>query len=110
MTYFPKAKPDPVSSRWYTYPEMTPHELLVFKQYDRDGSYPSDIWHCALKSIADPSSPPRESFDIRAFVLFATTVDPKKDRFSADRVRPILDYEASGEFCDAQAEKRRAER
>ena len=105
--YFPKSKPDPALSRWYTYPNMTPDELLVFKQYDRNGSYPSDIWHCALKSISDPSAPARESFDIRAFVVFASMVDPQKDRFGIDRVRPILDYEESGEFCDAQAEKRK---
>ena len=106
--YFPNAKPDPVSSRWYTYPEMSPEELLVFKQYDRDGSKPSDIWHCALTSIADESAPPRESFDIRALVVFASKVEPRNDRFGVNRVRPILDYEQSGEFCDAQAEKRKA--
>jgi hypothetical protein len=105
--YFPNDKPDPASSRWYTFPEMTPDELLVFKQYDRDGSYPSDIWHCALKSIADESAPPRESFDIRALVVFSSKVEPTKDRFDANRIRPVLNHEESGEFCDAQAAKRR---
>ena len=103
--YFPNAKPDTEQSCWYTYPEMTADEVLVFKQYDRDASYPSDVWHCALKSIMDEMTPPRESFDIRVFLVFQTN-PPSSDRFSERRIRPVLDYEESGEFCNQQAAKR----
>jgi len=109
-TYFPNDKPDPESSFWYTFPEMTPDEVLVFKQYDRDGSFLSDIWHCALKSVVDESAPPRESFDIRALVVFPEKVESNKDRFSEDRLQPVLDLEQSGEFCDEQAEKRSSQK
>lgn len=120
--YFPNAKPDPDKSCWYTFPEMTPDEVLVFKQYDRDGSYPSDIWHCALKSILDDSAPLRQSFDIRALVVFSTNVDEgqpqqktssfnknhnSRDRFTGHRTRPVLNLEESGAFCDQQAAQRK---
>ena len=104
---FPNAKPDTEESCWYTYPEMTTDEVLVFKQYDRDASYPSDVWHCALKSIIDETAPPRKSFDIRAFLVFQTKPQSdSSDRFSEQRIRPVLNYEESGEFCNQQAAKR----
>ena len=110
--FFPKSQPDPVRSKWYSFPEMNSDEVLIFKQYDRDGRRPSDIWHCALKSVGKDNHdiPLRKSFDIRALLVFKEKVqlDPKVDRFAKDRVRPDLSYEESGEFCDEQAKKRRA--
>jgi hypothetical protein len=127
---FPEGMLDPTQSRWYTYPNMTHEECLLFLQYDRDVRVTSDIFHCALtltpqqqqqhdqqhdndqllfeqsKPQPQPQQsqppPPRQSFDIRAFIVFEEKVDPKFDRYRSDRVRPFLSLEESGCFCESQ--------
>ena len=117
---FPNVRPDLEESIWYTFPNMTSNEVLVFYQYDRLVTQPSDLWHCAISMdenqhdrAADTEAnfetsrkSPRESFDIRALVVFDEVVEESKDRFQPDRVRPVLSFEESGCFCDEQAEKR----
>jgi hypothetical protein len=105
---FPEAVHDLTRSRWYTFSEMKPDELLLFLQYDRDKSTISDFWHCALKGIGDASAPPRQSFDLRCFIVFKEQVLDSRDRFGADRVRPLFTYEESATFCSEQGEKRRS--
>jgi len=104
-TCFPGSAPDMRRSRWYTFPDMTFEECLLFKQYDRDIRRPSDLWHCAV-SVGEEAGP-RKSFDIRAFVVFREKVTKGLDRFDLARIRPDLTLEESGCFCDSQAEKRR---
>jgi hypothetical protein len=87
---FPEAVLDPTRSRWYTFSEMKRDELLLFRQYDRDVSHPSDFWHCALKGFGDASAPPRQSFDLRCFIVFKEQVPESRDRFGVDRLRPLF--------------------
>lgn len=106
---FPDAAPDETLSNWYTFPDMTQDECLVFLQYDRLRSIPSDVWHCALPSVDSISTnliPSRKSFDIRAFVVFEEKIPVELDRYNHARVRPLLNLEESGCFCDEQGEKR----
>ena len=106
---FPNAIPDHQSSCWYTYPNMTPNELLLFCQYDRDASQPSDVWHCALTEIGnDDSGPPRQSFDVRCLVLFhQETVPQHRDRLRHHDGNPsLLNYKESQTFCSEQAARR----
>ena len=120
---FPNVRPDLEESKWYTFPNMTSNEVLVFYQYDRLVTQPSDLWHCAISIDEDQQNraagteanfetsrkrqkTPRESFDIRVLVVFDEVVEESKDRFQPDRVRPVLSFEESGCFCDEQAEKR----
>jgi hypothetical protein len=104
---FPEAAPDPTRSRWYTFPEMKRDELLLFRQYDRDVSRPSDFWHCALSGIGDASAPPRESFDLRCFIVFKEHVPDSRDRFGVDRLRSLFSQRQSQTFCSEQGERRR---
>ncbi len=119
LSAFPNARPDLEHSKWYTFPNMASDEVLIFYQYDRLVTQPSDLWHCAISvkendrardteavSSRKGQKVPRESFDIRALVVFDDVVDEEKDRFQPDRVRPVLSFEESGCFCDEQAEKR----
>lgn len=103
---FPAASPDFHNSRWYFFPEMTKEECLFFKQYDRDARCRSDLWHCALQSIDPEDAPPRESLDLRAFVVLREKVANENDRYSSNRMRPILTLEESADFCQAQGEAR----
>ena len=115
--WFPYVSPDMDKSQLYIFPNMTRDEVVVFYQYDRLASQPSDLWHCAVPSIQylhrreedDRVSTeiPRTSFDIRAFLVFNESVPGELDRFSKDRSKPILSFEESGCFCDEQAEKRK---
>ena len=90
-TAFPIGQPEFEKSHWYCFPEMQPREVLLFAQYDRDAAKPSDVWHCALKSVgASENVPPRESFDVRAFVVFQDSVPSHRDRL-AQRVTSIPD-------------------
>lgn len=108
-TAFPLGQPDFEDSRWYTFPEMEPNELLLFTQYDRDAAQPSDVWHCALKSVgANEDVPPRKSFDVRAFVVLKDNVPEHRDRL-AQRVTSILDFKESQAFCAEQGERRKHE-
>ena len=140
---------------------MTNDEILVFYQYDRLATQPSDLWHCALSlpvedddgsfnsaqdnndangnsnsyidyfntttnnnterssshlrvndastTITTSSSSSRESFDIRALIVFDEVIDYANDRFHPERVRPVLSIEESGCFCDEQAFKKRTQ-
>jgi len=120
LSGFPNSRPDTKQSKWYTFPNMTSNEILVFYQYDRLATQPSDLWHCAIsvandcvehdntlsKIDSERGAAPRESFDIRALVVFDETIDENKDRFHPNRVKPVLSFEESGCFCDVQAEKR----
>ena len=117
---FPGLRPDMKESKWYSFPNMTGDEILVFYQYDRLVTQPSDLWHCAIsvdkecverkeslsKLDSKGDTAPRESFDIRVLVVFDEVVDESKDRFHPNRVRPVISFEESGCFCDEQAEKR----
>ena len=103
---FPDATPDPKLSQWYTFPNISVDECLLFKQYDRILDRTSDLWHCALSSIVEDGAPPRLSFDIRALVIFEDTVPPIADRYGPDRLRPLISLEESGCFCDVQAQAR----
>lgn len=127
---FPQARPFLSSSRWYTFPHMTPSETLLFCQYDRDVRVPSDVWHSALPSIVqrltsrseedanvDPSSsfslsastrvPPRESFDVRCLLILADKVPARYDRFGPHRPASQLSLRESASFCAQQADQRR---
>ena len=114
---FPVSRPDLDQSKWYSFPNMTNNEVLVFYQYDRLGTQPSDLWHCAISVEIEcaegsgvNSNPglkrrkaPRESFDIRALIVFDEVVNSDEDRFHPERIRPLLSFEESGCFCDEQA-------
>ena len=108
---FPNATPSAEKSKWYMYPLASKDEVIVFYQYDRERSQPSDLFHCAVEEegkILDHEHR-RTSFDIRAFIVFDEEVSPPSDRFTADRTRPMLSLEESGCFCDEQAAKRNIE-
>mmetsp|Transcript_20695 Transcript_20695/g.31633 ORF Transcript_20695/g.31633 Transcript_20695/m.31633 type:complete len:403 (+) Transcript_20695:223-1431(+) len=52
LAAFPDGVFNQRESFWYCFPEMQPHEYLLFKQNDRDVMFPSDLWHCALTSMS----------------------------------------------------------
>lgn len=109
---FPSARPNPETSQWYFFPDMSYDECLVFKQYDRDVSYISDIWHTALKSPDDDASllPPRTSFDIRVLIVSKSEQVPlHRDRYAPDRPKPQLDEKQAEEYAKEQ-DKRQNER
>jgi hypothetical protein len=103
-TCFPTSQPDWDHSRWYLFPGMTKDECLLFKQYDRDIRFASDLWHCALHDLSVPldEASLRRSLDIRAFVTMKERVDEKHDRYCDKRTRPFLTYQESEQFCRAQ--------
>jgi hypothetical protein len=113
---FPKAAPCPKISQWYIFSNMQPDECIVFKQYDRRSDKISDVWHCALhvqhddKQCEDLSTTtnPRKSFDIKAMVVLKEGVPPYLDRLEQPTL-PVLTWEESGEFCDSQAKRLKAE-
>jgi len=108
---FPDAIPHPDKSNWYSFPEMTNEECLVFKQYDRDVSYASDIWHCGLSSIVPKNAAPkRRNFDVRAFVILKEQVqETTNDRFAPSRRKSKLTRDESECFCTEQAKRREAQ-
>lgn len=86
---FPMARPDLERSAWYVYPEMTPDECLLFKQFDRDDRFVSDIWHCALHSLSKSDDEARrKSFDVRAFLVLDEKVSNEHDRYGSNRLEP----------------------
>ena len=101
---FPDADPDPSRTRWYTYPDMTPTEVLSFCQYDRDVEKPSDMWHCALMDVGEPSVS-RMSFDVRCLIVFKDVVPAHRDRFTDGRTRALLTEAQSRKFCTAQSKR-----
>lgn len=65
--------------RWYYYPRMTPHELLIFKQYDTREENPClrQVYHGAIQDPATrEDSPLRQTIEVRVLALF----DREKDR------------------------------
>lgn len=100
---FPLSSPLP-SSRWYTFPDVKPDELLIFCQYDRDVRQPSDLWHGALMDIGQGE---RYSMDLRCLVVFEETIPEKYDRF-AHKLVSKLNFDESAKFCSQQAERRRS--
>lgn len=103
-TGFPQGTFDVSSCVWYTFPAMTKHELLLFSQYDRDASYSSDLWHCALVDQVEKANP-RASFDVRCFILFHERVPSYRDRLRA-RFPSRLNRAGSAEFCAEQSRRR----
>ena len=61
--------------RWYFFSEMLPEETLLLKCYDsaRDGRARFTAHSAFLDPTAPPDSPPRESIETRALVLFKET-------------------------------------
>jgi hypothetical protein len=104
---FPEAAPNMDTSRWYTFPNMTNDEVLLFCQYDRDVTRPSDLWHCALTNIGDPTAESRKSFDVRCFIVFDEHLPVDRDRYGENRLASLLTLDQSGCFCDAQAARRK---
>mmetsp|Transcript_25923 Transcript_25923/g.29656 ORF Transcript_25923/g.29656 Transcript_25923/m.29656 type:complete len:364 (+) Transcript_25923:55-1146(+) len=112
---FPRAKPQQNKSSWYLFPDMTPDEVLLFKQYDRRIDRISDIWHCALtqyqiaentKSKTSIKQSDRQSLDIRALCIFKDTVSDELNRYHDKRPRAKLSLEESECFCTEQAKER----
>jgi hypothetical protein len=105
---FPDAIPDMDKSKWYLFPEATKDEVIVFYQYDRIISQPSDLWHCAISTDSENTAKDmhRESFDVRMLIVLDEEIEPDVDRYRPSRTRPILSLDESGCFCDEQAEKR----
>ncbi|KAL3932229.1 MAG: hypothetical protein SGBAC_010947 [Bacillariaceae sp.] len=114
---FPMAAPDMKKSRWYAFSDMAPNEVLFFCQYDRDASWPSDLWHCSLDGISTQNQgqqindlPSRESFDIRCLLVFEEEVSLDRDRFQhANRPSSLLTLKESGCFCEGQFDERQKE-
>jgi hypothetical protein len=85
---FPDGVPCPKRSRWYTYPQLTKDEVLLFYQYDRKVSKISDLWHTALPEIQEGGcDSKRKSFDVRMLIVFDEEVPPELDRFHPNRTR-----------------------
>jgi hypothetical protein len=102
---FPEAAPNMDRSRWYIFDKMTQDEVLLFCQYDRDREKPSDLWHCALKSVGD--RPPRRSLDVRCLIVFDELVPTDRDRFGPNRLGSLLTQTESASFCSEQSSRRR---
>lgn len=90
----PFAKPSPHLSKWYTFPDVTAEELLIFTQYDRDVRVTTDTWHCALTKTVDAESDdatvvPRHSFDVRCLVLLHERVPAEWDRWTPAHQMPL---------------------
>lgn len=104
-------RPNMEDSKWYIFPNATRDEVIVFYQYDRNVEQPSDLWHSAVSAgnnkveemQNNQLSSPRRSFDIRVFIVLEECVPKHLDRFSPDRIKPVLSFEESGCFCDEQA-------
>ena len=94
----PEQAPCPELSRWYVFPRMAHDEVLLFKQYDRDVTRPSDTWHCALKGAeaAESDAPPRRSFELRCFVLFDDVVPSASDRFKGEAMPKLTHVSQRG--------------
>eukprot|EP00747_Dinoflagellata_sp_TGD_P189368 gnl/TRDRNA2_/TRDRNA2_49631_c0_seq1.p1 gnl/TRDRNA2_/TRDRNA2_49631_c0~~gnl/TRDRNA2_/TRDRNA2_49631_c0_seq1.p1 ORF type:complete len:322 (-),score=60.35 gnl/TRDRNA2_/TRDRNA2_49631_c0_seq1:124-1035(-) len=92
-----------VRQRFYFFPHMTPHEVMVFKQYDTRQDFPClrSVFHTAFADPKSPSEPRRrESLEVRVVAIFGEQ-DPaaekaRKARFLAEiPVRtPMTAYEA----------------
>jgi len=61
--------------RWYTFPEMSPDEILVFQSYDTDAIERGEPYWSVHSAFRDPTKPadvaPRESIEMRVLCGFA---------------------------------------
>ena len=58
--------------RWYYYPDMQRHEVLLLKCFDSDTARGRVGAHAAFEHPdTPPDAPPRESIEVRAFAFFA---------------------------------------
>ncbi|MCC8943337.1 hypothetical protein H8A99_44790 [Bradyrhizobium sp. Arg68] len=59
------------SHRWYYFPEMTQHEVVLFKGYDSDAHYKPRSAHSAFDNRrAYPNAKPRESVETRLYLYY----------------------------------------
>ena len=57
--------------QWYYFKEMSPAEALLIKTFDSDDvNYASSCIHTAVDIPAPPGKPPRESIEVRTFVIY----------------------------------------
>ena len=57
--------------RWCFFSNMTPGEVLIFRNYNSDPSWPTPVPHVAFDDPSCPqSTPPRASIETRAFAFF----------------------------------------
>ena len=51
LNYFPYTTPNTLCSKWYTYPQMTNDECLMFLQYDHLTTQPyTETKHCSIQN------------------------------------------------------------
>lgn len=75
--------------RWYYFPEMTPDEMLIFKQYDTRQVDPTlrQVYHGAINVPGTPENAPlRHTIEVRVLALFdkETDRDARKRRFQSE--------------------------
>ena len=88
------------NQKWYYYPRMLPHEMLVFKQYDTRTENPClrQVYHGA---IPDPETtedtPLRHTIEVRVLALFDKEEDreARKQRYLAEVPNKLLDGSTS---------------
>lgn len=57
--------------RWYYFPNMTPDEVIIFKDFDSDARGPCRVPHTAFDDPTCPShTPARVSLDLQLFAVF----------------------------------------
>lgn len=73
-SFLVSAPSDPKQHKWFTYPEMTADELVVFRAYDSDLANQGKRFWTPHTSFLDPNvgddAPARESVELRALGLF----------------------------------------
>lgn len=61
--------------KWYYFPDMTPDECIVFRQYSSEGDT-QPVFHTALEeNPGEEGSQPRQSIEIRAVAFFGNEID-----------------------------------
>ena len=87
--------------RWYYYPDMQPHELLIFKQYDSKEEAPNRrcVFHGAIDLPNTPEDAPlRETIEVRLLALY------EKEKDKASRVKrfqaQVPDYLPDGTLSE----------
>lgn len=88
--------------RWYYFPAMEKHELLLFTQYDSDPCAAARF--CFHTSFADPSAPvgapKRESIEVRAIAFLADEGGAPQRDWSSPNLTPKLAQGASRGFIE----------
>lgn len=70
---FAIAPPEDNEYHWYTYPELRPDEVVMFRAYDSDRVEAGSPFWTPHSAFADPTGtdlPPRQSIEMRAICLF----------------------------------------